>query len=665
MTILSGDIKLIKSQVMLDTDDGGGGVTDQEVIDGQSNNIFPDISELDRTYGRIALRKVFSQIDTNNTDSYFGSHLIVNKAPTDPRVTVALFDTADWFDRRTNARDRLESYLARGPKWSGHLLETQLEGQRAIQQVVRPEDDEPTTGQGLVLVANEGLGNEYEQYVRVTAVSSVLRTFSVSDNRPNVERKVLTIEISDPLRADFIGPSVKEFEQGGIINTANAVLRDTRVADAANYYGIAALTDAVSLGAAQVQVNSIYTNIVPSSQTEVPLIALDTGGQSVALIAGNSAAITVMVDTTVNTTTALFLGSPIMPQSVAFTLFGQSVTDDGGVLKTASQSIGTIDYQNGRINWYEQAGSGVVSLSVTFKPAAAPTRPNNTLSKAVTQDSRSYNYVATLLPIPAPATLAVSYTAQGKVYYLRDAGNGQLKGADAAFGSGSVNYTTGDVLVTCGALPDVDTVIMFNWGTNVATYQRANTAVQPAKFEIDTAQDGLVAGSVDVFWSVEGSAKTAADNGVGGLTGDATGKIDYANGLITVIPNLLPQAGTVFTASYQFGDPQTQDVIGVIPDAGQLTFTIAGSGDLEQGSIELSIPVYSSVTIGNSIGVVGIATLHDVPLSASIGNLVTATGVVQGTVNYQTRECIVTPVVDYTYHQAHYTPLAINTWVSA
>lgn len=665
MTIYSGDIKLIKSQVMLDTDDGGGSVTDQEVIDGESNNIFPDISELDRTYGRIALRKVFAQIDTSNTDSYFGSHLIINKAPTDPRVSVALFDTKDGFDRRTNARDRLESYLARGPKWAGHLLETQLEGQRAIQQVVRPDDDEPTTGQGLVLVANEGLRNEYEQYVRVTAVSSVIRSFSVSDSRPNVERKVLTIEISDPLRADFIGPSVKEFEQGSVINTANAVLRDTRVADAANYYGIAKLTAPVSLGAAQVQVNSIYTNIVPSSQTEVPLIALDTGGQSVALIAGNAAPITVSINTTVSTSSALFLGSPVMPQSVAFSLFGQSVTDDGGVLKTALQTIGTIDYQNGRINWYEQAGSGSVSLSVTFKPAAAPTRPNHTYSQAVTQDSRSYNYVATLLPLPAPATLVVSYTAQGKVYYLRDAGNGQLKSADAAFGSGSINYATGDLLVTCGALPDVGTVIMYNWGVSIATYQRAGIAVQPAKFEISIAQDGVVAGSVDLFWSVEGVTKTASDNGAGAITGDATGTVDYANGAIVLIPNALPQAGTVFTASYQFGNPQTQTVAGVSPTTNQLTFTIAGSGNLSQGSIELKIPVIADNPYGVGDDIRGVAILHDVPLSASLGNLVTVAGVVQGTVNYLTRECIVTPMVEYKYQEVSYVPKNITTWASA
>lgn len=89
--IQSGDIKLNKSQVLLDTSDGGGAMTSVEVIDGQSNNLFPDVSALDRTYGRISMRKAFPAIMTSNTDSYFGSQVIISRVPEDPRVSVSLF----------------------------------------------------------------------------------------------------------------------------------------------------------------------------------------------------------------------------------------------------------------------------------------------------------------------------------------------------------------------------------------------------------------------------------------------------------------------------------------------------------------------------------------------------------------------------------------------
>lgn len=71
MPIQTGDIKLLQSEVLLDTDNGGGRMTANEVVDGLSNNLFPDISELDRTYGRIALRKAFPAVMTSTTDAYF------------------------------------------------------------------------------------------------------------------------------------------------------------------------------------------------------------------------------------------------------------------------------------------------------------------------------------------------------------------------------------------------------------------------------------------------------------------------------------------------------------------------------------------------------------------------------------------------------------------
>ena len=72
MSIQSGDIKLLKSQVLLDTSDGGGAMTSNEDVDGLSNNLFADISELDRTYGRVSLRKGYAAVTTTSVDSYYG-----------------------------------------------------------------------------------------------------------------------------------------------------------------------------------------------------------------------------------------------------------------------------------------------------------------------------------------------------------------------------------------------------------------------------------------------------------------------------------------------------------------------------------------------------------------------------------------------------------------
>ncbi len=168
MPILSGDVKLLASERLLDTPDGGGRMTGRVIVDGASNNLFPDISELDRTYGRVSLRKAYVGVLTDSVDSYYGAHAIVADAPADPRVSVVLFTTKSWTDRRGAAKDRVERYLARGVKWPGQLLERQLTGQRAVALLLKPADPLPRVGQALVLVQDEGKPTEYEQYVRVT-----------------------------------------------------------------------------------------------------------------------------------------------------------------------------------------------------------------------------------------------------------------------------------------------------------------------------------------------------------------------------------------------------------------------------------------------------------------------------------------------------------------
>lgn len=656
MTILSGDIKLIKSQVMLDTDDGGGGTTDQEIIDGQSNNIFPDISELDRVYGRISLRKTFAWIDTNNTDSYFGSHVIIDKPPLDPQVSVTLFTTKDWFDRRTSAADRVESYLAKGGRWAGHVYETQTAGQRVIQIVTRVEDAEPTTGQALCIVQNENTGSQFEQFVRVTAVSSVVQRFSVSLDK-DVIRKVVTIEISDPLRQQFFGQSVRQFEQG-TGSAGAAILRETRVADAANYYSIKPLAAAATIGQAQIQVTDIFTNIVPSSQQEVPLIDLDAAGQSAAFVAARGNPITTTVSATVNSSNSVYLGSPIMPQSLSFSLFGQAVADNGGELRRGTTVVGTVDYSNGALKWNDQAGSGATSITFSFTPAASPTRPNSSYSRSVTADSRGYNWITTIVPVPAPATLQVSYTTQGKVYVLRDAGNGQLVGADSAFGSGTVSYETGTVVLTAGALPDVGTVIMYNWGTPIATYDRSGQPIDPLEVYITLTQSGIAPNTVSVAWTVDGDSKTATDNGAGLITGDATGRIDYARGRIYLRPTLLPQQGTEFTTVYQYGSPQSATVTSVTPDgAGQVVFTIAGAGAL----IPTSVRAVFSLGI-EDLPSLAILELHDVDNGDGTGQMVADGGTVMGSIVYATRQITCAPSKILQIPASIYSQITPNTW---
>ncbi len=243
MPIQSGDVKLLKSAVMADVPEGGGAPTGITIADGVSNAIFPDISELDRAGGRVNLRKSFVSVQTGDTDTYFGANVIVAEPPQDARVSVTLFSTAKTFDTREQAQVRIEAYLNKGPEWAGYLFENHIAGQRVIQLFQRTTDTIPNVGQTLVLIENEGLGTQKEQYVRATSVSVVERTFTYNNDQ-DYKASVVTVSISDALRYDFTGsPASRTFTRIGSSTKA----RDTVVADASTYVGVVPLTHAASV----------------------------------------------------------------------------------------------------------------------------------------------------------------------------------------------------------------------------------------------------------------------------------------------------------------------------------------------------------------------------------------------------------------------------------
>ena len=66
MSLSASDVKLFQSERLTDTEDGGGRATGNEVQPGQVNNVFEDISRLDRATGNTSLRKVFVGLSTND-----------------------------------------------------------------------------------------------------------------------------------------------------------------------------------------------------------------------------------------------------------------------------------------------------------------------------------------------------------------------------------------------------------------------------------------------------------------------------------------------------------------------------------------------------------------------------------------------------------------------
>lgn len=614
MTITTQDIKILKSEVMSDNPDGGGQATAIEVVDGQSNNLFPDISEASRTYGKIEIRKVYPAVDTDDTDTLFGAQFLFTKVPEDEKVNVCAFTTKSWNDRRVDAQNRLETYLAEGTRAAWEVLETQLQGQRAILLMGMTTASPPVAGQSLVLTQNEGETNAFKQYVRIVSVASESREFfkGGTNNAETFKLSVHTCEITDPLAHNFTGFTPLEFYSANTTATKDRTrVRETRVADANNYYSAKKTTRPAAKGDATLHVESVYTNIVPSAQSESPMTDLGVSGSYVGMAKGTELAqyatyLTVGVG---YGTTAL--GAGIYPESMIITLAdGRKITDNGinQVMLNGAQ-VGTIQYDSGVITWLVSAFNYTGNATIQYTNAMSMTQYDQADFDAVTETNRGLIWNKTLYPAPTKGSVKVTYVNSGKHYNLVDNGDGSLGGVSSGVGVGSVNYETGTVACTFNAYPDVGSYILYQWGDKVMKFTEAPEQETKPYIILD-AEDlemlfsgiYLLDANPTVTWKVPVKGengvttqvtKTAViDKNTFEVTGDATGQI--SKDTARIYPNTLVSLGTQFTLSFKgVRKGQLQTTSAPVTDKGQ-SFTIDLSGytlPLNPWSLDVNVPL--------------------------------------------------------------------------
>ena len=644
MAILEGDIKLLKSAVLDDVPEGGGMATGAAVIDGVSNNLFPDISELDRTYGRIALRKVFPAVLTDTVDGYYGAHMIVAKAPVDPKVSATLFTTKNWSDARTAAQSKLESYLALGTETRFVIYGNHLVGQRSVQVYCRNDVPSPGIGDVLALVQRDNSANY--QYVRITRIISRLVNQVFTDGQGDFTRDVLAVEISDPLRIAFAAASPSRYT-ADLVNPPTRIF-STFAADATSYYGVSPLAEAANLGALTLRASSMFSQLVPSALSEAPIVdARCTSDRETIVPITGAAALTLSasMNTAAGEIATRYFGSGIARNSVSLSAGGATLIDDGnGKIVAAGGFTGTVDYASGSVSLarstpYNGAVTGTAS------PAVSVAAAGHTTSTAISIGNRGYNYVKSLLPVPAPGSISIDYMAQGKWYRLYDNGNGNLTG-DEGTGVGTINYATGSLSVTLGALPDVNTEIIFAWGSPAHYEPHVGSSVfSPPTIKIDIASGGVEPGQLSITYTAGGVTKTVTDNSAGGLVGDGTGTVNYATGKVRLVPSLLPDGGTGITVSYKQGIIETE----LKTAAGALTsFTLAHAVEPKSLTIQFTDGAGGVYTVADDGAGVLVFKTADVSACVSNGanNLalvnvenvasVNSTAGIYGTINYAT-----------------------------
>jgi hypothetical protein len=598
MTIKSGDIKLVASKVMADVPEGGGGPTAIVLQDGASNAIFPDISELDRAIGRVNMRQVHMHVQTPNADTFMGANFIIAEPPADPRVTVTAFQAPGAFDTRAATKLRLEAYLAPGPLYNGYLFGSHLAGQMTLLILQRENTELPVIGATLVIKKHIGLGTEFTQKVRVTQASGEVRTFE--DERGEFKRLVVRLSLSDQLQQDFPGFDALRINPTFAQQAARTTLYETVVADAARYYGCKPLAAPISMGNLIIQADGIYTPLVPSAQIETPIADARTNQVTAGYVA-TGGVITQTLNTPWHTAQQLFLGGAILPGSATFEVGAITLIERDRVLYNGTAQVGQLDIDNGVASLATNLfGTGGLSVKVVYTPAAAPQFVSQSIGIPITIESRSLTYVITLDPPPARASLSIAYMVAGKWYVLRDDGTGGVRGADSSYGVGNLNFLTGTLMLTLGALPDVGSAIIVQYLDDVAVgkYPVAALLAGGRLHYAFTLPHPIKPGSLQISWS-DGAAKSVTDNAAGGFTGAGMGVVRYDGSAIALSPTVLPPVGTEFTLTYEtittaYG-PFTQ---ALVDDGSAYRFTLADSNTVGRLSFTLTVDVPARIVNG-------------------------------------------------------------------
>lgn len=247
MAITQNDLEMLKSEVMADTTDGGGLPTGIAVTDGVSNNLFPDVSDIDALEGRVRLRKVFPSILTPSTDLLQASRVLITEIPSNPNASVFMFAATSFADRRTDALDYMHSYTGAYASVAIYYIGRQTKGDTIIK--IQALSSFVSVGDVIMLTQQSGGQITYSQYVKVTTVDE---TIGSTPGEP--DKHLLTLGINNPLEHDF----------GQVATDQASVVFKTRRAGDLKFYSASKLIALASIGESQVTIASTDVRIAPS-----------------------------------------------------------------------------------------------------------------------------------------------------------------------------------------------------------------------------------------------------------------------------------------------------------------------------------------------------------------------------------------------------------------
>lgn len=659
--IKRSDLQFFPSERLTDNDDGGG-MPLGTPISGEANELFNPISNIARVNGGFYARLVYAGVQRADDEPLIGAFAAITKPPSDPTVSYLMFPATKFGELRHEALDRVEAYNVATIESRMLLLSTQSQNSRLVQAYQRVGEPLPLVGDVYCLRQDKVGYPKHEQYIQVTRVTSEDRTFTRQSSGSVREFTVTVVkmEISAKLQADFVGADYPV--EGYIDNPCK--IRETGVADAAQYYGVKPLAAPIVKDEPFLKIPSLMDKVVPTNQIEQRLRDLTAAGQRQTLFdgarAGNDGIVSLGINKTHSTgsISTVHLGNAATPDSITLDTASGAAVDKGGVISIGGKTIGSVDYGRGTLTIDESTFSGSLS-SVSFRPSLSEQRVADTDSIPIAINNRGYTYGINIDPPPAPGSLQVSYMAQGNWYDLRDDGTGNLRGSSEAHGGGTVSYITGSADIDCGEMPDVGSAVIFSWSTRARYFNRAG-GTAAAKMLLQLAND-IDPSSLVLTWN-DGAAKTATSDAAGNITGDWTGKLDVQTNQIRIDTGANfnhPSGFLDVSATYSKGEKKTKEFTAPLRDA-------QGKINLDMGDVpikpntfrlryNLLIEEYDPKTT-----TIALIDPYKVLRDDGVGNLIDETGVNMGTIDYVTRKVQFSPETTVQFPKSVYKNVVVS-----
>ena len=130
------DLKIYPSERLTDTDDGGG-LMRGTALTGADNELFPPVSDVDRTMGAVNTRLVYPAVLRDDEEPLYGGHCIISERPAMDNVSFLLFEAQNYGEARKDIMPRIEAYSVPTIESRMTLLGRQLSGSRIVQAYQR------------------------------------------------------------------------------------------------------------------------------------------------------------------------------------------------------------------------------------------------------------------------------------------------------------------------------------------------------------------------------------------------------------------------------------------------------------------------------------------------------------------------------------------------